>query len=147
MDAKTQIEYDRIKAGPHSGEFTFLHHEGPVVEHSDNVMERLADILSGRPDKPVSQQYDRLRHIYPVSATAYKAYQEAITPAYKAYQEAITTAYKAYQEAKAPAEKAYQEAKAPAEKAYQEAKAPAEKAILALIPNCAWDGKSILGKI
>ena len=101
MNTKTQAEYDRIKAGPHSGAFTLLHHRGPVVEYSKNVMERVADILSGREDKPVSQQYDRLRHIYPVTAPAYQAYQEAI--------------------------------------------APADKKILAVIPDCAWNGKTILG--
>ena len=128
MDAKTQAEYDRIKAGPHSGEFTLLYYKGPVVEHTENVMERVADILSLRPDKPVSQQFDRLRHIYPVSVPVYKAYQEAIATAEKAFEEAIAT----------------QETIEPAEKVYEEAIAVAERAILVLIPNCAWDGKTIL---
>jgi hypothetical protein len=60
-----------------------------------------------------------------LTATAWKAYLEAMAPAGKAYQEAKATARKAYQEAKAPAGKAYQEAKATAGKAYQEAKATA----------------------
>ena len=101
-------EVMRIKAGPQSGCFTFLHHQGPLLEQSDDVMERVNYILQ---TKPKVERHARLRHIYFVPA---------------------------------PAEKAYQEAKASAEKAYQEATAPAEKAILALIPNCAWNGETIL---
>mgnify|MGYP001560056183 CR=1 FL=1 len=99
MDEKTQAEYDRIKAGPQKGAFTFLHHEGPVVEESSNIMERIEYILT---DKPQDEHYTRLRHIVSIPAPADKAYQEAI--------------------------------------------APADKAILALIPNCGWDGKTIFGK-
>ena len=119
MDERIETEIARLKAGPQVGYFTFLHHENPV-EESSNLFERINYILT---DKPKDQIYDRLRHIYPVPATAWKAYQEA----------------------KASAEKAYQEAIASAEKAYQEAIASAEKAVLAIIPNCAWDGKSIFG--
>ena len=97
MDQQVQIEYDRIKAGPHAGYFSFIHHKGPVVEHSSDVMERAEFILR---DKLESQHYDRLRHIYSVPASAEKAYREAVVPA--------------------------------------------EKIISNLIPNCAWDGSSIL---
>ena len=130
MDQQVQIEYDRIKAGPHAGYFSFIHHKGPVMEHSSDVMERAEFILR---DKLESQHYDRLRHIYSVPASAEKAYREAVVPAEKAYQEAV-----------APAGKAYREAVVPAEKAYREAVVPAEKIISNLIPNCAWDGSSIL---
>ena len=58
-----------------------------------------------------------------LTATALKAYQEAIAPAEKAYQEAKAPAWKAYEKATATAWKAYQEATATALKAYQEAKA------------------------
>lgn len=60
-----------------------------------------------------------------LTATAWKAYQEAEAPAWKAYREAEATAEKAYQEATAPAETAYQEAEATAWKACQEATATA----------------------
>ena len=97
MDERIKKEIARLKAGPQTGYFTFLHHEKPV-EESSNLFERIDYILA---DKPVNEIYDRLRHIYPVTATA--------------------------------------------EKAYQKATAPAWKAVLAVIPNCAWDGKSIFG--
>ena len=141
MDAKTQTEYDRIKAGPHAGNFTFLHHEGPLLEYSENVIKRIDYILNEKTD---SQHYDRLRHIYFIPAPADKVYQEARAAAYKVYQEARAAADKAYQEATAAAYKVYQEATAPADKVYQEARAPADKKILALIPDCAWNGKTIL---
>lgn len=108
MNDKALIDKEiaRIKAGPQKGYFSFLHHEGPIIEWSENVMERVDFILL---NKNPSEIYTRLRHIYYVPET----YQEAIATAGKAYQEAIATA---------------------------------EKVILALIPNCTWDGKSIFGK-
>ena len=110
MDEKTQAEYDRIKLGPQTGQFTFLHHNGPVTESSENVMQRVEYLLQ---TKEVSEHYARLRHIYPVPAPAHKAYWEATASAQKAYDEAI---------------------------------GPAQKLILALIPDCAWNGKTILGE-
>ena len=97
MDERTQAEYDRIAAGPHSGEFSFLHHEGPVVEHSVNVMERVADVLCERPDKPASQQHDRLRHIYwldPVKIPAI-AQVKLLRDAYEAQVKLLRDAYEA----------------------------------------------------
>src|SRR3990167_2178917 len=125
MDEQALIDAEvaRIEAGPHSGMFTFLHHKGPIIGQSENVMERIDFILS---DKPSSEILIRLQHIYRLPEN---------------FQEAIATAEKAYQEAIATAEKAYQEAKATAEKAYQEAKATAGKAAIAIIPNCKWNGK------
>ena len=129
MDEQALIDAEvaRIEAGPHSGMFTFLHHKGPIIGQSENVMERIDFILS---DKPSSEILIRLQHIYRLPEN---------------FQEAIATAEKAYQEAIATAEKAYQEAKATAEKAYQEAKATAGKAAIAIIPNCKWNGKTIFG--
>lgn len=60
--------------------------------------------------------------------TAWKAYEESISPTRKACQEATAPALKAYEEAEATALKAYEEAIAPTRKAYQEAIAPARKA-------------------
>ena len=109
MDAKTQIEYDRIKAGPHEGRFTFLHHEGPVVEESKNVMERVGFILR---DKPETEHYDRLRHIYYVPLKIMRVYDAAMAEPQRVYDAAM---------------------------------AEAEKPIVALIPDCAWDGNTIFG--
>ena len=118
MDEQALIDAEvaRIEAGPHSGMFTFLHHKGPIIGQSENVMERIDFILS---DKPSSEILIRLQHIYRLPEN----FQEAIATAEKAYQEAIATA----------------------EKAYQEAKATAEKAAIAIIPNCKWNGKTIFG--
>jgi hypothetical protein len=63
-----------------------------------------------------------------LSASAWKAYNEAKASAWKAYDEATAPALKAYNEATASAEKAYDEARASAGKAYNEATAPALKA-------------------
>ena len=107
MDEKTQAEYDRIKAGPHEGLFTFLHHDGPVVEHSDNVMERVHFTLR---NKPASEHYDRLRHIYRLPPEIAKACKEAWALYDKACQEARALYDKTCQEARALYDKARQEA-------------------------------------
>lgn len=86
MDQRTQIEFDRIKAGPHQGYFTLLHHQGPIIEESENVMERVGAILR---DKPPAEHYTRLRHIYPIPLAAWKAYQEAIASSQKVALESI----------------------------------------------------------
>ena len=46
--------------GPQSGLFTLLHHEGPAVEWSDNVMERVEYIQI---HKPEAEHKTRFRHI------------------------------------------------------------------------------------
>ena len=61
MNTQTQAEYDRIEAGPHEGEFTFLHHDGPIIEHTDDVMVRVREILER---KYPWEHYDRLRRIH-----------------------------------------------------------------------------------
>ena len=71
MDAKTQAEYARIKAGPHTGNFTLLHHDGPIIEQSNDVMERVDYIFH---EKPAVEHYDRLRHIYFVRKPLYADY-------------------------------------------------------------------------
>ena len=117
MDAKTQVEFDRIKAGPSEGIFTLLHHEGPVAETSHDVMERINYILR---DKPAAEHYVRLRHIYPVPATLYGDYKA----------KGIAFSYWDYLEADHRAR-------------LKALDAP----ILALIPNCAWDGMTILNHL
>ena len=138
MDERTQIEYDRIKAGPHEGYFTFVHHQGPVVEYSDNVMERVTDILSGRSDKPEWQQYDRLRHIYwldPVKIPAI-AQVQTLWDAYNAQVKALWDAFDAQEK--------------PLRDACNTQEKPLRDEILVylrlLIPDCRWDGKTIFGK-
>jgi len=61
-----------------------------------------------------------------LSATAERAYDEAMAPARRAYDEAVAPARRAYnEEARAPAWRAYNEAAATARRAYDEATATA----------------------
>ena len=130
MDDKIEQEYYRIKAGPQSGLFTFLHHEGPVTEYSSNVMERVGYILT---EKPETEHYDRLRHIYAIDLTQMPAVYQQSDKVWQEADKVRQEAYKVYQQS----DKVWQEA----DKVRQEAFAPY---ILTLIPNCAWDGKTIL---
>ena len=59
-DKRIKAEYDRIAKGPHTGWFTLLHHEGPELEHSHNVIERLDFILA---EKQESEWLTRLINI------------------------------------------------------------------------------------
>src|SRR3990167_7650110 len=88
--ALIDTEVVRIKAGPHSGMFTFLHHERPIIEGSKNVMERVEYILG---NKPPSEILTRLRHIYCVPEVLGAKlklldddYQAKLKPLYDDYQ-------------------------------------------------------------
>ena len=108
MDAKIQAEYDRIKAGPHAGNFTLLHHEGPIIEQSNDVMERVDYTLR---EKPAVEHYDRLRHIYFVPKLLYADYE--------AKRKLLGADYEAKRKL-------------------------LDDEILSLIPDCGWNGKTIL---
>ena len=112
------IELDRLRSGPQAGQFTFLHHAGPVLEYASNLQNRINVILR---EKPESEHLIRLRHIYFVPPEMVVVYNEAVAPAWKAYNEAVASAGKAY----------------------NEAVASAELPILALIPDCKWNGSTI----
>lgn len=128
MDSRTQVEYDRIKNGPRSGWFTFLHHNGPVVEASDDVMERVEYILG---EKPEAEHYTRLRHIHYVPNDMLGTYMETLAPAEKRF---------------ARASGATREVLNQAMEEFQEALDRAVAPILTLIPSPQWDGKTILFK-
>ena len=84
MDERIEKEIQRLRNGPLSGWFTLLHHEGPVVEQSTNLFERVDYILA---TKPANEIYDRLRHIYPISpelANDYYAKRKLLTNDYDA---------------------------------------------------------------
>ena len=124
MNDLIRAEIGRLQAGPQEGEFTFLHHDGPVVEKSRNVMERVRYILEVKAKQESEAQIlARLRHIRFVP-------EELASP---------------YRAAMAEASKAYDAAWVEASKAYDAAVAEADKEILALIPNCSWDSKTIFG--
>ena len=158
-------EVARIKAGPQSGKFTFIHHRGPVIETSANVMERVNFILH---EKVPEQIFDRVRHIYYVDpATLPLVYQELYQEWQEAYK-AMEKDYRVWEEARRVGREAYkvmekdyevwQEAHRVWEKAdevwekdyevWQEAHRVWQEGIVPyvrmLIPNCAWNGETIL---
>ena len=108
MDAVIQTEIDRIKAGPQSGWFTFLHHEGPIIESSSNVMERVEFIVA---EKRQEEILIRLQHIYSVPKFLYDNYEAKCNSLYDNYVAKCKFLYDGF---------------------------------LALIPNCKWNGKTIL---
>ena len=114
-------EIARIKAGSHSGAFTFLHHEGPVVEKSHNIMEWVNCILT---QKPAEERLTRLQHIYWVPPELYDDYQAKLKLLYAGNQAKWESLYGDHQ-----------------------AKLKSlDDEVLAIIPNCKWDGKTIFGK-
>lgn len=163
MTPEIKAEYDRILAGPHSGYFTLLHHEGPVVEHSWNVRERVEHILKA---KPKTEHLTRLQHIYPIPAAVWDLYKESTAVVYsertaaardiynesmaaagKLYSESTSAAAgKLYRESTAAARKLYSERTAAAWELYRESVATADKLVLGIIPNCRWDGETIFPK-
>ena len=75
-------QYDRIIAEGVSGLFTLLHHEGPILEESTNVVERLEYILT---QKPKSERLIRLQNIARLSSDDRAAYDAIQQPAWAAY--------------------------------------------------------------
>lgn len=65
FDRKTaesiEKELKRIRTLPNQGYFTLLHHEGPFIERSYNVTERIRYILN---DKPCPEVLTRLKNIH-----------------------------------------------------------------------------------
>ena len=118
LTVKEQTEYKRIKNGPQSGYFTFLHHE-VFIEQSSNVMERICYIVE---NKLANEIFTRLRHIWPVSSAMKNAYDAAVKTAGDAYCAAVK----------------------PAGDAHYAAVKTAEDVICKLVPNCHWNGKTIL---
>jgi hypothetical protein len=132
------------------------HHELLMEKLTEPAENRIAYILS---DKPEHEQALRLRLFRPLTP-ARKTYDEAsvmaLVMALKTYEEsremAIDMAHKAYEEAitltRVMARKAYDEAIAPAlvmaRKAYNEATAPAHAKIC--VKGCPWNGRTIFPK-
>jgi len=165
---KTQkVEYDRLKKGPQKGWYTFLHHDGPVAEQSDNLMERIDYIVNNKPQKEI---LIRLRHIWPVPSAAGKIYADSHTAARKIYKDTHAATWKIYEnsyadsrtaarkiykdtlaaamtiytDTLAAAWKIYEDSRTAAEKIYADSHAAAAKPLLALVPNCKWNSETIL---
>ena len=77
-----QVEYGRILAGGVKGLFTLLHHEGPILEASENVKKRLDYIVTR---KPQSEQLLRLRNIAILTPEVEQEYLAIEKPAMEAY--------------------------------------------------------------
>ena len=136
--------------GPKSGYFTLLHHLGPLVEWSDNVMERVEYIKS---NKAAFEIPIRLRHIVFVPK---KMQPKALQKAYADWRKANADWRKAdadRRKAYADWRKAYadwQKADADREKAdanWQKAGAVKLPAYLHKhATDCKWNGKEIVFK-
>jgi len=130
------------------------HHELLMEKLTEPAEDRIAYILS---DKPEHEQALRLRLFRPLTPAS-KTYDEssvmALVMALKTYEDAIALtrvmASKAYE--KAPSlvmahkayDKAYATAIAPASKAYYEATSPAHAKIC--VKGCPWNGETIFPK-
>jgi len=143
--------------GPTKGLFTLLHHEGPLLEWSDDVMERIKFINE---KKPKHERAIRLRHIvfFPKKLwgkklqKAYAERKKADAEWEKAYAER-EKAYAEWEKADAKWEKAYAEwEKADAEWEKADAKwkkADADKILTYLkkhVKDCKWDGSTLVFK-
>ena len=141
--------------GPKSGYFTLLHHEGPLMEWSHNVMDRIDFI---KREKSSIEVPIRLRHIvhYAIELTP-GSVQKAYTERQKAYTERLK-AEAEWQKAEAEWLKADAEwLKADAERLKADAewlkadaewlKAEADKLLVYFrkhVPDHRWDGKEIV---
>ena len=113
--------------GPKSGYFTLLHHEGPLMEWSHNVMDRIDFI---KREKSSIEVPIRLRHIV--------HYAIELTPG--SVQKAEAERQKAYTE-RLKAEAEWQKAEA------EWLKAEADKLLVYFrkqVPDHRWDGKEIV---
>ena len=150
--------------GPKSGYFTLLHHEGPLMEWSANVMERVAYIKT---DKHSDERPLRLRHIVFVPK---KMQPQAVRDAYAKWQDAYAKSQDAdakWQDAYAKSQDAYakwrdvcakwRDAYAKWRDAYAKWRdayakwqdADAQKLLAYLhkhVKNCKWNGKEIVFK-
>ena len=114
--------------GPTLGWFTLLHHEGPLAEWSDNVLERIDYINKHKPKDEIDI---RLRHIV--------YFPKGLFPKFdKAYLE--------YDKARSKYEKACSEYDKARSK-YKKASSKYDKKVLAYlkkhIPDCQWNGREL----
>ena len=120
--------------GPTKGLFTLLHHEGPLLEWSDDVMKRVKYINE---QKPEHERAIRLRHIvfFPENL-----WGEKLRKAYAEWQKECAEWRKADAE--------WQKAEAEWQKAYAEwQKAYADKILAYLkqhVKDCKWDGSTLV---
>ena len=140
---QTQIDKEvrRLKRLPKKGLYTFLHHEIPL-EPTHDLMERVNYILS---DKPKDQILVRLRHIRVASKELnlllddYYAKRKLLADDYNTYMSVMRDDY--YAKCKLLDDDYYAKRK-PLDDDYNAKRKPLlEK----LIPDCKWDGKTILG--
>ena len=142
-----QVEYGRILAGGVKGLFTLLHHEGPILEASENVKKRLDYIVTR---KPQSEQLLRLRNIAILTPEVEQEYLAIEKPAMEAYEAVQKPAWEAYwavivkPTSEKPTREAYEAIEKPAREAYDAVEKPAAlKALKAVRPDNTWNGTNI----
>ena len=159
MNEELQKEVERLKALPQNGYFTLLHHNGPVVEGSSDLMERVNYILN---EKPEHERLTRLKNIFYVTPEQNSEYERITQQAWAEYwritqqaraeywritQQAWAEYWRITQQAWAEYERITQQAWAEYERIMQPAQAEYETALcvwlLSWVPFTTWNGKSI----
>lgn len=96
MRATIKSELERLAALPQSGWFTLLHHNGSLVEYSDNLAERVQFIMKR---KPARERLTRLRNIYRLSDEEVEEYLEIRQTAWAEYKRVEQLALEEYRRA------------------------------------------------
>ena len=129
--------------GSTSGLFSLLHHEGPIVEDSDDVMERIAFIRGNKPTREVDV---RLAHIVYLDPELVPACAKLAT-LYADYEAKLATLCADYEAKLAPLDADYEAKLATLYADYEAKLAPLDAEIVAylkpLIPDFRWDGKRL----
>ena len=129
MTEEIAREIDRIRSGPRAGFFTFLRHQR-VLEYSGNVMERIEVIFR---EKLPEEHLVRLCNIYPVDddlAYDYNVKCEALTGYYYLKRRVLADNYSVKWKALSDD--------------YSVKRRALDDKITAIIPDCKWDGRTIL---
>ena len=151
--------------GPKSGMFAFLHHE-ILCEPSDNVMERVDYV---RHHKPPAEIETRLHHMMFLDAALcpavakraplyadyeakraplYADYGAKLATLYADYEAKCATLYADYEAKRATLDADYEAKRATLDADYGAKRAPLDAEILdyikAHIPDCSWNGESLV---
>ena len=136
-DKRIQAEYDRIARGPRTGWFTLLHHEGPELEQSHDVIERLASILAGKPEHERLVRLTNIVWVSDAKADDYNAKRKLLDDDYYAKRKLLIDDY--YAKRKLLDDDYYAKRKLLVDDYYAKRKLLVKK----LNPRTTWNGKTI----
>ena len=149
--------------GPTKGWFAFLHHE-QLCEESHDVNERLDYVKREKPKNEVAIRLHNMIYLGGCDATAKRApldadyrakrapldadYRAKRAPLYADYEAKRAPLYADYEAKSAPLDADYEAKLAPLYADYEAKRAPLDAQIIAYIrvhiPDCAWDGKTLV---